>query len=191
MTGDAAAVRIITPEPEDERVTMEMAELLLSGFGEMAPGAWPDLPAAQVEVRQALAPERVCLAAVDGDDAVLGWIGGIPIYDGNVVEMHPLVVRPDVQRRGIGRALVAALEDAARRAGAFTVYLGSDDESEMTSLGGANLLPGALKRLREIRNLRGHPFEFYQRVGYEVVGLLPDANGPGKPDIFLAKSLRS
>ena len=36
---------------------------------------------------------------------------------------------------------------------------------------------------------RGHPFAFYQRLGYEVVGLLPDVNGPGRPDILMAKRL--
>ncbi len=60
----------------------------------------------------------------------------------------------------------------------------------MTSLGGVDLYPGVLDRLREIRNLRGHPFGFYQRLGFEITGVMPDANGPGKPDIFLARRLR-
>ncbi|MQC25305.1 MAG: N-acetyltransferase, partial [Chloroflexi bacterium] len=33
----------------------------------------------------------------------------------------------------------------------------------------------------------GHPFEFYQRCGFVLVGMLPDANGPGRPDIYMAK----
>jgi aminoglycoside 6'-N-acetyltransferase I len=28
---------------------------------------------------------------------------------------------------------------------------------------------------------------FWQRVGYTVVGVIPDAEGPGKPTILLAK----
>jgi aminoglycoside 6'-N-acetyltransferase I len=43
--------------------------------------------------------------------------------------------------------------------------------------------------IRDIRNLGGHPYEFYQRVGFTIAGVLPDANGPGKPDIFLAKRI--
>jgi aminoglycoside 6'-N-acetyltransferase I len=32
-----------------------------------------------------------------------------------------------------------------------------------------------------------NPLAFYQRVGFEIVGVIPDANGPGKPDILMAK----
>lgn len=32
-----------------------------------------------------------------------------------------------------------------------------------------------------------HPYEFYQKLGYSIVGVLPDANGFEKPDIFMAK----
>ena len=36
---------------------------------------------------------------------------------------------------------------------------------------------------------RGHALTFYRRHGYEIVGLLPDVNGAGRPDIMLAKRL--
>lgn len=40
-----------------------------------------------------------------------------------------------------------------------------------------------------IRNLRDHPYEFYPKMGFAIVGVMPDANGIGKPDIFMAKRL--
>ena len=35
----------------------------------------------------------------------------------------------------------------------------------------------------------GHPVAFYRKLGYAVVGLLPDVNGFGKPDILMAKRM--
>ena len=98
-----------------------------------------------------------------------------------------MVVRRDWQGRGVGRALVALLEEEAAKLGALTVYLGTDDENVMTSLGGRPLFPDVLKQALTLENVKGHPFEFYQKCGYEVVGVFPNVNGPGKPDIWMAK----
>jgi len=38
--------------------------------------------------------------------------------------------------------------------------------------------------LRDLKNLGQHPLAFYLRVGFRVVGVMPDPNGRGKPDIF-------
>lgn len=190
MMSAPADFQIIGVDPGNEGMLRQMAELLISGFVDMAPGAWPDLDSALEEVRAALGPGRACRAAVDADGRVVGWIGAISVYNGNVWELHPLVVDPAHWKRGIGRALIADLEESAREAGALTMYLGTDDQTGMTSLAGVDLYPGVLDHAREIRNVRGHPFEFYQRCGYEIVGLLPDANGFGKPDIFMAKRLQ-
>ena len=108
-------MRITDLSPEDEALIHQAAELLVEGFRVHWPSAWPDMTAALAEVREALEPGKICRLALDEDGTVLGWIGGIPSYGGNVWELHPLVVRPDRQRQGIGRALVA---DLRRRCGA-------------------------------------------------------------------------
>ena len=69
--------------------------------------------------------------------------------------------------------------------------MGSDDTNNSTSLGGVDLYPNVLERATTIKNLHGHPFEFYQKQGYVIVGVLPDANGLGKPDITMAKRVRN
>ena len=71
--------------------------------------------------------------------------------------------------------------------GGTTIYLGTDDEDNMTSLSGKDLYPNVFEHITNIENLHGHPFSFYQKLGFAIVGVIPDANGPGKPDIIMAK----
>ena len=181
------AMRIIDLPSENERTIEEAAALLVEGFREHWPAAWPDLDAARDEVREWLGSEHICRAAVDEDGAVLGWIAANSNYEGNAWELHPLVVRPDRRGEGIGRALVADLEARVRERGGITLYLGTDDEAGLTSLADVDLYPNVLERLANIRNLRGHPYSFYQKCGFRIVGVIPDANGFGKPDILMAK----
>jgi aminoglycoside 6'-N-acetyltransferase I len=81
------------------------------------------------------------------------------------------------------------LEAQVRERGGLTLWLGSDDEDNMTSLAGVNLYPNVWEHVARIKNLRRHPYEFYQKLGFVIIGVMPDANGPGKPDIYMAKSL--
>jgi len=74
-----------------------------------------------------------------------------------------------------------------RDRGGLTLQLGTDDVDNMTTLGGVDVYPGVLEHLAALRNLRRHPYEFYQKLGFVVVGVVPDANGFGKPDILMAK----
>lgn len=186
---EESSLRIADADPADEAMLERMATLLVEEFREHSP-AWPDLETALADVRESVQPEWIARVAFDGAGELVGWIGARPGYGGNVWELHPLVVASARQGRGIGRALVADLEERARERGGWTMYLGTDDEDGRTSLGGVDLYPDVLDRAKALRNLGGHPFEFYRKVGYAVVGLLPDANGFGKPDIFMAKRLR-
>jgi aminoglycoside 6'-N-acetyltransferase I len=179
-------MQIADLQPNDAAAIEQAAQALVAGFREHSPDAWPDLAAARAEVHEALEPGKLCRVARAADGSVLGWVGGHLSY-ARVWELHPLVVSPAVQRRGIGRALVADLEVQVRQRGGLTILLGSDDEDDMTTLSGVELYPDVWSHIRTIRNLRGHPFEFYQKCGFVIVGVVPDANGYGKPDILMAK----
>ena len=162
---------------------IQAAEILTDSI----PIGWPTFKHALDEIDRLLSPENTLLAAV-GDDIVVGWGGILPAYYGNVFEIHPLGVRSDKRRQGIGRAIVAALEDGARKQGGLTIYAGADDERDdgETSLANVDLyddLPGKIISFSPGTHLSG----FYLKRGYKIIGVMPDANGIGKPDIFLAK----
>lgn len=164
----------------------QAAALLVEGFDQ--PEGWPTIQSARDEVQHVLS-KGFAIAARDGD-RLAGWVGGLPEYDGRVWELHPLVVRAGHRRRGVGRALVFAFEAEAARRGGLTATLGTDDTAGMTSLSGVNLYADLPRHLADARDLgRGHPFLFYRRLGYVITGVMPDANGPGKPDIHMSKPL--
>jgi len=151
---------------------------------------WPHNYAdcAEQELENCLQSERLAIAAVDGE-ALLGLVGAIPQYGVTGWELHPLVVAKPFRFKGIGSALCRALEAELKARGCLTVYLGSDDEDGRTSLANTNMFENTFEKIARIQNIAGHPYEFYQKAGYKIVGVIPDANGVGKPDIWLAKSL--
>ena len=177
---------IIDLTPDSAELIEQTAALLHEAFrGRTA--SWQKLPSARADVIASCDADKISRVWVDGSGTVQGWIGGMPTYDGRVWEIHPLVVAESARRRGIGRALVEDLERLAERRGALTLWAGSDDEHGETSLSGVDLYADIPAALQDIRNLKGHPYEFYLRLGFRIAGVLPDANGRGKPDIFLAK----
>jgi aminoglycoside 6'-N-acetyltransferase I len=185
-----AGVRLADLTPESADLNERAAVLLREAFRGWN-GAWADLESARETVRESLAPDRISRVAIHRADGVVGWIAGMPSYGGVVWELHPLAVAESHRRQGLGRALVEDLERQARQRGGITLWLGSDDELGETTVGGVDVyddIPGAIRGFRTLRE--HHPAGFYFRLGFRIVGLMPDANGHGKPDIFFAKRLR-
>lgn len=182
-------MQIKTLHKEDEKYILQAAQLLVEGFKENWPDSWPNLESALEEVDECLGDDRICRIAVDENDNVIGWTGGISRYNGNVWEVHPLVVDINYRNKGIGKLLINDLEEQVRQRGGITIYVGSDDENSMTSLSNVDLYDNLLDRIRDIKNLKGHPYEFYMKLGFKIIGVMPDANGLGKPDIYLGKRI--
>ncbi len=176
----------------------EAARILLNAFAADFPLAWPTLDSARREVDEALDRERLALGAWTRDDTLVGWIGAIPQYRKQEVttgwELHPFCVDPSSHGRGVGRMLVRSLEKELHRRGATVVYLGTDDESGRTIAADRELpdIPQVITEL-ERRTDSGsrvdHPYAFYRRCGYRIVGVIPDASGIGRPDILMAHRL--
>ncbi len=173
----------------DQPLFESIARLLLDGFRARWPDAYPDLAAALDEVRESLDDGRISLVLLNDDERPVGWVAAESQYGGHTWELHPLVVDSAWQGQGLGRLLVTAVEQAAWARGATTLWVASDDETGLTSLHNTDLYPDPLAHLSRLDDRGGHPFGFYRRLGFALVGVLPDANGPGKPDIFLAKRL--
>ena len=182
-------MQIVDLRSDKESAIHQVAALLVEGFATNWPGSWPDLESALEEVRESFAAGRISRVALDEDGTVLGWVGGISQYRGHVWELHPLVVRVSQQGQGIGRALVADLEERVKERGGLTITLGTDDVTGQATLAGINLFPNIWDHVTHIKNLKRHPYEFYQKLGYVIVGVMPDANGLGLPDILMAKSV--
>ena len=182
--------KIITLTPTDQSIIQQAAQLLVDAFREHWPEAWHTLEEALKEIHEMLESERICRVAIDDEENILGIIGGISQYDGHVWELHPLAVQPNKQGQGIGRALVEDFEEQVRLRGGLTITLGSDDEDNMTSLSNVDLFENTWEKIQNIRNVKGHPFEFYQKLGYVITGVVPDANGSGKPDIIMSKRVK-
>jgi aminoglycoside 6'-N-acetyltransferase I len=179
-------VQIIDLTADREDLVGQVAQILVEAFAGHS-SEWTTIEEGIEEVRQSFAEKRISRVAIDDGGKAIGWIGGIEMYDGNVWELHPLAVSPKHQGQGVGRALVLDLEEQVRQRGAITLWLGTDDEDYRTSLGGADLYPNPLEHAARIQNPGRHPYEFYEKMGFVISGVMPDANGFGKPDIFMAK----
>jgi aminoglycoside 6'-N-acetyltransferase I len=168
----------------DELKIHAAAKLLQANFTD----SWQTEHEAIEEIRDLLIGKNICMVMII-DNQVMGLVGGMPQYGGNVFELHPLVIDQAYQGKGYGKQLVLAFEAVVQNKGGLTVYLGSDDEDNLTTLGEVDLYHNLGQQIKQIRNLKRHPYEFYQKCGYQIVGVLPDANGMGKPDIFMAKRM--
>lgn len=146
-----------------------------------------DLDAARAEIAAA---DRKLARVWLADGAPVGWIGAEHAW-GRIWELHPLLVSPTLHGRGIGRALVRDLEALVAARGALTMMVGTSDDAGATSLAGVDLYADLPMRLARIEVHRAHAVAFWQRVGYTIVGVIPDAEGPGKPSIQLARRLSS
>ena len=178
-------MEIIRFEETTEAQRAQAAEVLVEALAHV-PGAWKTLKEAAEEVATfSEDPDLLAFVAVE-EGRLVGWIGAIKAYS-HAWELHPLVVAPDRQRQGSGGLLVRTLEDEAERAGICTLHLGADDDFGGTSLFGVDLYPNVLANAAQARVIGRHPMDFYRRCGFVVVGVLPDANGPGRPDIYMAK----
>lgn len=174
---------------KDENLNKQMAEILLDGFSDTGTQAWSTMEECNKEVSDSLAEEKISRIAINEEGEVIAWTIGDEIYTNYTWELALLVVKRNSKAKGVGRKMLKDFEEQVLKRGGSVVFLGSDDENNRTSLGGIELYPNPLEHLANIKNLDNHPYEFYQKCGYTIIGVIPHANGFGKPDIWLTKQL--
>ncbi|MCL2106012.1 MAG: GNAT family N-acetyltransferase [Oscillospiraceae bacterium] len=150
------------------------------------PDGWPTLAEAMDEIEELTGNHAsVRFTAVDAGE-VIGWAGLLPGY-GKMFELHPLVVRSDWQRKGIGTALLHKIMDAAKEKGGLTLLAGSGDEKPggETSMANVDLYEDLPRHIAEFEP-GTHQTAFYLKYGFKIIGVVPDVYGIGKPDIQMA-----
>jgi aminoglycoside 6'-N-acetyltransferase I len=166
----------------------EAAHILFTAFQTMNGTAWPAPASALQEVKECIAAPNMCIG-ICVNNVLAGWVGLRPMYE-KTWELHPLVIAPQHQHKGLGTLLIRELEEKAREQGIIGILLGTDDETYSTSLSQQELTGDNIcHAIMNIRNMKKHPYEFYQKCGYVIVGVIPNANGVRKPDIWMWKNL--
>lgn len=169
---------------DDQQALMQVARLLQITF----PWAYGIKEDAMEEAESLCVDERIAYVYLK-DDQVLGIVGARPQYGTTGWELHPLAVHMDHRQQGIASSLMHAIEAEVIDHGGIVMYLGSDDEFDQTSLSTVDLFEHPFEKILTIENISHHPYSFYEKHGYQIVGVVPDANGFYKPDIIMAKRL--
>mgnify|MGYP000845338529 FL=1 len=172
-----------------DAVKKRAARILFEASRSVTDTSWNTLESAEAEVTECCNSEYIAVGYIHNGD-LAGWIGLRPAYGNTTWELHPIMVGPEYQKRGIGSKLLEEIERIARERDVLNIILGTDDEFGKTSLSGVDLYASNIfYEIENIVNLGGHPFEFYKKKGYTIIGVVPDASGLNRPDIIMGKRL--
>lgn len=184
------AVTLSDIDYADRRLLAALASLSHRAGQVHSPSWLRDIDSAMREIQRMSGKGVLTRVAIE-DGEPRGWIAAQPQGQGSW-EIHPLLVDPTASGRGFGRMLVEDIERQMRLHKGISVFLSTSDATNSTNLSDFDLYSAPLDALRNIAvrdKAHGHAFRFWQRVGFTVVGVIPDAEGPGVPSIQLAKKL--
>ena len=175
----------------DGTIIDKLAPLVHEAFLAHAPGWLPTVAAAKDEIWESLEPQKISRVLLDAEQNPLGWIGATPRSRGRVWEIHPMMVAVSAQGKGYGLRLMRDIEALASQCHALTLEVGTSDLTNATTLSGIDLYANPARAIADLRTLKRHPVAFYMKIGFKVVGILPDAEGVGRPAITLAKRVQT
>jgi len=172
----------ITKLFNNEKYIQQCSNLIFNNFDTIT-----NIDTALKIVKESLDDTKINLIAMNEQKDIVGWICGIENYNLHVWEIQPLVIRKDYQNKKLGSSLLSAFEKEVFLRKGITIILGIQDEKHETSLSNIDIYDNTLKKIKKIKNLKHNPYEFYLKNGFSIVGVIPDSNGLGKPDILMAK----
>jgi aminoglycoside 6'-N-acetyltransferase I len=175
---------------ESEETKKQAAKILYVTFNKINGNIWlKNENNAIDEVEECIKGTNIC-KGIKLKNKLIGWGGLKPMYD-KTWELHPLVIIDEFQDKKYGKILLNEIERVANKNGIIGIVAGSDDETNSTSISekeinGENIFD----EIKNIKNYKNHPYEFYIKCGYSIIGIIPNANGQNKPDIWLWKDIR-
>ena len=115
------------PGRADEPPGRDLLDELIAHLNDVYPGRAPN-PGSITHPEQMIAPHGVFLVGYEEQRPVA--IGGVRPLKGDVCEIKRMYVAPAARSRGVGRALLGALEDAARDRGYQRVRLDAGPQQD-------------------------------------------------------------
>jgi len=131
MRDDSAMALVFRPCRSDASPARELLGELIEHLNEVYPGR-AARPGSVTRPGEMVAPHGVFLVGCEGDRAVA--CGGLRRLEEGVCEIKRMYVTPAARSRGVGRALLAALEGAAREHGYELVRLDAGPEQRRSKL---------------------------------------------------------
>lgn len=125
MRDDSAMAFEFRPGRSDEPPGRELLAELLAHLNEIYPGRAAQ-PGSVTRADEMVPPDGTFLVGYEDERPIA--IGGLRRLDDGVCEIKRMYVVPSARSRGAGRALLAALEDAARELGYERVRLDAGPE---------------------------------------------------------------
>jgi len=174
---------------ESKKIIKQAVNLLIEAFSGI--GMWPDLDEKEAEetVNECIEDGKICIG-IKKEEELIGWIGLREMYE-KTWELHPMAISTKYKGKGYGKILLTELENIAYEKGIIGIMAGSDDQNFKTSLSDKDITENNIfEEIKNIKNYDNHPYEFYKKCGYSIVGIIPNANGVNKPDIWLWKDIR-
>ena len=174
---------------ESEEIIMQAAEILYTEFAGDDDKWFNNTKESFDEVKECIEQSDICIGIKTGNE-LIGWASIRPMYE-KTWELHSLVIKKKYHGKKYGKILLNEIEKKALLNGIIGLVAGADDVTNSTSLSDKEINgENIFEEIKNIKNYKNHPFEFYIKCGYNIIGIVPNANGQNKPDIWLWKDIR-